>query len=249
MNITNPWLTPYQRSYHQIKQKLIEGLKSITDSQGRQLVTDVSEGNILVIVISMFAAIAEVLHYYIDTKAREFFLSTAQRYTSLQALGNLVGYYPHGATAATTDLVITRTTSLNTTANISQGSTITQDGTTWMVSQLVKITANVGLIRIPLIQHRTFDLSSLIPSTLSSGTTTISIPSDSLPSGEYYEHGSMSLTIGNIQWALVDTFAYSRPDDTHFRVEIDNNGNILIIFGDGTFGKVPVNGSSISSCT
>ena len=56
MNITNPWLTPYQRSYHQIKQKLIEGLKSITDSQGRQLITDVSEGNILVIVISMFAA-------------------------------------------------------------------------------------------------------------------------------------------------------------------------------------------------
>ena len=49
MNITNPWLTPYQRSYHQIKQKLIDGLKSITDSKGKQLITDVSEGNILVI--------------------------------------------------------------------------------------------------------------------------------------------------------------------------------------------------------
>ena len=80
MNITNPWLTPYQRSYHQIKQKLIDGLKSITDSKGKQLITDVSEGNILVIVISMFAAIAEVLHYYIDTKAREFFLPSKTGY-------------------------------------------------------------------------------------------------------------------------------------------------------------------------
>lgn len=249
MNITNPWLTPYQRSYHQIKQKLIEGLKSITDSQGRQLVTDVSEGNILVIVISMFAAIAEVLHYYIDTKAREFFLGTARRYTSLQALGRLVGYYPHGATAATTDLVITRTTSLNTSHIISQGTTITQDGTTWLVGQQVRIAANVGLVRIPLIQHRSFDLSGLVPRILPANSTQLSIPSDSLPSGEFYEHGTLSLTLDGIQWTLVDTFAYSRPDDTHFRVEIDNNGNVVIIFGDGTFGKVPVNGSRVSSCT
>ena len=247
MNITNPWLTPYQRSYHQIKQKLIEGLKSITDSNGRQLVTDVSEGNILVIVISMFAAIAEVLHYYIDTKAREFFLPTARRYTSLQALGNLVGYYPHGATAATTDLVITRTTSLNTSYNLSQGATFSNDGTTWALSRPVRIAANVSLVRIPLIQHRSFDLSSLVPNILPNGTTQLSIPSDSLPSGEFYEHGTMSLTIGNIQWTLVDTFAYSRPNDNHFRVEVDNNGNILIIFGDGTFGKLPVAGSLVTA--
>jgi len=249
MNITNPWLTPYQRSYHQIKQKLIEGLTSITDSNGRQLITDVSEGNILVIIISMFAAIAEVLHYYIDTKAREFFLPTARRYSSLQALGNLVGYYPHGATAATTDLVITRTTSLNTSYNLSQGTTITQDGNTWALSKPVRIAANVSLVRLPLIQHRSFDLSSLIPSNLPNGTTQLSIPSDSLPSGEYYEHGSMSLTLGHIQWTLVDTFAYSRPDDNHYRVEVDNTGNLLIIFGDGTFGKLPIAGSLvIASC-
>ena len=154
MNITNPWLSPYQRSYHQIKQQLITGLTSLTDKNGNQLITDVSEGNILVIVISMFAAIAEVLHYYIDTKAREFFLGTARRYSSLQALGKLVGYYPHGATAATTDLVLTRITGLNTSHTISEGTTITtDDGTVWTVANEVKILANVGLIRIPLIQQ------------------------------------------------------------------------------------------------
>ncbi len=249
MNITNPWLTPYQRSYHQIKQKLIDGLKSITDLNGRQLITDVSEGNILVILISMFAAIAEVLHYYIDTKAREFFLPTARRYSSLQALGNLVGYYPHGATAATVDLVITRTNSLYNSYNISQGATLVQDSTTWTLDKPVIITANVSLVRLPLIQHRSFDMSSMVPTILPNNATQLSIPSDSLPSGEFYEHGTMTLTLGYVQWTLVDTFAYSRSDDTHFRVEIDNNGNILIIFGDGTFGKVPTAGSRVSSCT
>ena len=119
MNITNPWLNPYQRSYHQIKQQLITGLTSITDRNGNQLITDVSEGNILIILLSMFAAIAEVLHYYIDTKAREFFLGTARRYTSVQALGNLVGYYPKAAIAATVDLVLTRGDKASSGSNIS----------------------------------------------------------------------------------------------------------------------------------
>ena len=81
--ITNPWLNPLQRSYQQIKTKLINGLANIKDKDGKQLVTDFSEGNILVIILSMFAAVAEVLHYYIDNMARETFFSTARKYESL----------------------------------------------------------------------------------------------------------------------------------------------------------------------
>ena len=72
-NITNPWLGTYQRSYQQIKSKLIEGLSNIKDDNGKQLITDVSEGNILIIVISLFGGIAEVLHFYIDNAGRESF--------------------------------------------------------------------------------------------------------------------------------------------------------------------------------
>ena len=34
-NITNPWLGTYQRSYQQIKSKLIEGLSNIKDDNGK----------------------------------------------------------------------------------------------------------------------------------------------------------------------------------------------------------------------
>lgn len=248
MNITNPWLSPYQRSYHQIKQQLITGLTSITDRNGNQLITDVSEGNILIIVISMFAAIAEVLHYYIDTKAREFFLGTARRYSSLQALGRLVGYYPHGATAATTDLVLTRVTGLNTSHVIAAGTTITtDDGTVWMVANQVRVLANVGLIRIPLIQHRSFNLDSLLSIDVTNAHST-NVPSGSIPSGEQYEHGTLRLSIGSEQWTLVDTFAYSKPTDSHFRVEMSDAGDIVIVFGDGTFGKIPTGNISSAAC-
>ena len=83
MGITNKWLNPYQRSYQQIKAKLVESLMGLKDLQGQKLITDYSEGNILIIILSLFAAIAEVLHYYVDNMARETFLSTARRYDSV----------------------------------------------------------------------------------------------------------------------------------------------------------------------
>lgn len=244
MNITNPWLNPYQRSYHQIKQQLITGLTSITDRNGNQLITDVSEGNILIIILSMFAAIAEVLHYYIDTKAREFFLGTARRYTSVQALGNLVGYYPKAAIAATVDLVLTRgdraSNGSNTSGTIAEGSTFTQGDLTWSVVNKIVIPPYTSQVRVPVIQHRFYNLESLVGMSIQAGDNSIILSSSELPSGELYEHGSMDLFVGGEHYTLVETFAYSRPNDKHFRVVVDASGNLVIIFGDGKFGAAPV---------
>lgn len=244
MNITNPWLNPYQRSYHQIKQQLITGLTSITDRNGNQLITDVSEGNILIILLSMFAAIAEVLHYYIDTKAREFFLGTARRYTSVQALGNLVGYYPKAAIAATVDLVLTRgdkaSSGSNASGTIAEGSTFTQGDLTWAVVNKIVIPPYTSQVRVPVIQHRFYNLESLVGMSIQAGDNSIILSSSELPSGELYEHGSMDLFVGGEHYTLVETFAYSRPDDKHFRVIVDASGNLVIIFGDGKFGAAPV---------
>ena len=250
MNITNPWLNPYQRSYHQIKQQLITGLTSITDRNGNQLITDVSEGNILIILLSMFAAIAEVLHYYIDTKAREFFLGTARRYTSVQALGNLVGYYPKAAIAATVDLVLTRgdkaSSGSNTSGTIAEGSTFTQGDLTWAVVNKIVIPPYTSQVRVPVIQHRFYNLENLIGLLIPSGSNSITLSSSDLPSGELYEHGSMDLSIGGEHYTLVETFAYSRPNDKHFRVIVDSSGNLVIIFGDGKFGAAAPAGNNIT---
>ena len=253
MNITNPWLDPYQRSYHQIKQKLINGLTSITDKNGNQLITDVSEGNILVIILSMFAAIAEVLHYYIDVKVREFFLPTARRYTSVQALGNLVGYYPKAAVASTVDLVLTRGDVDNPGTSeshvIEEGTTITNNDMVWTVNERVTIPPYTSQVRVPIIQHRSYTLSSLVDTIIPSDLDMILVDISELPTGEYYEHGTMNLVIGSSHYTLVETFAYSRPTDNHFRVEVNEDDNLLIMFGDGNFGSTIPVGSVITQAT
>lgn len=249
MGITNRWLNPYHRSYQQIKSKLIEGLSNIADKNGNRLITDYSEGNILVIILSLFAAIAEVLHYYIDNTAREVFLPTARKYDSVVKQGNLVDYHTKSAIAATVDVTLTRSiTSENIGANILiPAGTQFQDstGNTWLSSRDVTWWPNTTTCKVPLIQHELYSNSRLNGIVIPSDERVI-ITFGTLPNGKYYEHGTLSLKIGGETWALVDTFAYSKPTDKHFMVSVDSSLNPYIHFGDGLNGAKPNFGDKIT---
>lgn len=252
MGVTNKWLNPYQRSYQQIKKRLIESLIQIKDSNGNTLVTDYSEGNVLIIILSLFAAIAEVLHYYIDNMARESFLSTARRYESVRKHGKLVDYHAKGATAAHVNVTLLRSAtsdSVGTQLTISSSTQFTDNnGNSWYPAYDVVWYSNVSSVTVPLIQHESYTVSELVNSTIPTGddqTITLS----SFGNGKYYENGTMTLTIGGTSWVLVETFAYSSSSDNHFMVEMDDDFNPVITFGDGIFGAKPTGGSTITAAT
>lgn len=249
MPISNQWLNPYQRSYQQIKQKLIESLIGIKGTDGNTLVTDYSEGNILIIILSLFAAIAEVLHFYIDNAARESFLPTARKYESVMRQAKLVDYNTKGATAAHVNVTFVRQAtggSIGTQLTITSSSQFNDsNGNTWYPAYDVVWHSNVSIVTVPLIQHEPYTGSSLNNQTIPSGGRPV-LYLGSLPDGKYYETGSMELSIGGESWTLVDTFAYSKPTDKHFMVSISEDMEPYIHFGDGVFGAIPSAGSLIS---
>lgn len=250
MGITNKWLNPYQRSYQQIKAKLVESLMGLKDPQGQKLITDYSEGNILIIILSLFAAIAEVLHYYVDNMARETFLSTARRYDSVVKHGALVDYHARAAIAATVDVILSRSitgNSIGAKLTIPHGTLFTDfSGNSWLSARDVIWYSNVTTCKVPIIQHEKYTASALNNMVIPTGDRVI-IHLGTLPNGKYYEQGSMSLQIGGETWVLVDTFAKSKPTDKHFMVSVDEALNPYIIFGDGTFGKKPAAGAKITN--
>lgn len=256
MSITNPWLTPYQRSYQQIKAKLIDDLKSIKDSSGKTLVTDYSEGNILIIILSLFAAIAEVLHYYIDNMARESFFSTARKYESLVNHGELVDYHTKGAIASTVDVVVSRPVNSSSAAgniSIDKGTSFTDNsGNTWLVTKDIIWGAGNTSVTLPCRQHKAYANTSIqgtvVPNLKLNKPARIQVDQSDM-GGQYYEHGTMELKIGDTTWTLVDTFAFSSKYDTHFRVDVDSDKNLYIVFGDGQYGMIPDPGQSITLCT
>lgn len=250
MGITNKWLNPYQRSYQQIKAKLVESLMGLKDPQGQKLITDYSEGNILIIILSLFAAIAEVLHYYVDNMARETFLSTARRYDSVVKHGALVDYYARAAIAATVDVILSRSitgNSIGAKLTIPQGTLFTDSsGNSWLSARDVIWYSNVTTCKVPIIQHERYTASALNNMVIPTGDRVI-LNLGTLPNGKYYEQGSMSLQIGGETWVLVDTFAKSKPTDKHFMVSVDESLSPYIMFGDGTFGKKPAAGAKITN--
>lgn len=250
MGITNKWLNPYQRSYQQIKAKLVESLMGLKDKDGQKLITDYSEGNILIIILSLFAAIAEVLHYYVDNMARETFLSTARRYDSVVKHGALVDYHARAAIAATVDVILSRSITSNSIGaklTIPQGTLFTdQSGNSWLSARDVTWYSNVTTCKVPIIQHEKYTTSALNNMVIPTGDR-VQLNLGTLPNGKYYEHGSMSLQIGGESWVLVETFAKSKPTDKHFMVSVDESLNPYIMFGDGTFGKKPAAGAKITN--
>lgn len=250
MGITNKWFNPYQRSYQQIKAKLVESLMGLKDPQGQKLITDYSEGNILIIILSLFAAIAEVLHYYVDNMARETFLSTARRYDSVVKHGALVDYHARAAIAATVDVILSRSitgNSIGAKLTIPQGTLFTDSsGNSWLSARDVTWYSNVTTCKVPIIQHEKYTASALNNMVIPTGDRVI-LNLGTLPNGKYYEQGSMSLQIGGETWVLVDTFAKSKPTDKHFMVSVDESLSPYIMFGDGTFGKKPAAGAKITN--
>ena len=250
MGITNKWLNPYQRSYQQIKAKLVESLMGLKDPQGQKLITDYSEGNILIIILSLFAAIAEVLHYYVDNMARETFLSTARRYDSVVKHGALVDYHARAAIAATVDVILSRSitgNSIGAKLTIPQGTLFTDSsGNSWLSARDVTWYSNVTTCKVPIVQHEKYTASVLNNMVIPTGDRVI-LNLGTLPNGKYYEQGSMSLQIGGETWVLVDTFAKSKPTDKHFMVSVDESLSPYIMFGDGTFGKKPAAGAKITN--
>lgn len=236
MALTNPWLNYFQRSFQSIKDKLITNLKLRIPE-----ITDYSEGNGFVIILSLLSAIAESLHYYIDNMARETFFVTARKYSSLIKHVNLVDYHIKCANPSSVDIML----------YLSTGEVIDRD-----------IVINQGTI----FTYGTIKYSSTKPIKWQKGTYGVSIPTkqwEQVPDVTFgvIENENIVITLGDIgtnykyvegsmvlellyygeteNWVLVETFSHSKHNDNHFKVEVDSNQEPYIIFGDGIFGRKP----------
>ena len=232
MPTSNEWLTPYQRSYNAIKSKLLNSLRTKVPE-----ITDYSEGNILIILISMFAAIAEVLHYYIDNMARETFFPTARKYSSLYKHAKLVDYHIKCAVPARVDIIFSLDGGPSGDKLIPENTQFTaNDGSVWVTSKSIIWPSNVPSVTIPLVQKEPSTTNVSLGYITSRG---VSIQLGDLGDNQYYAEGTMKLIIGNEAWTLVDTFAYAGATDRVYKIEPDMNQVPTIIFGDGMNGMFP----------
>ena len=239
MALQNPWVTYLDRSYKSIKASIIARIKVITPE-----ITDLSESNIFVIIAGLFAGLIEQLNYYIDQVAREMFITTARRYSSMIKLTRLIDYRVRANIGATVDLKIVALDSgglpVALTADYSFNSGVivnTAGGIPFVI--LKKSTIFEGTSSV-VVQAR----QGVLTTGSNLGTTTSS-PDQQFILPDGYRHDSLQIVINSISWEFRNTFAFSGPLDKHFIVQVNEAKQCYVVFGDGVNGAIPTTGQTV----
>lgn len=238
MKLSQSWVGYLDRSYQQIKTSLLSRLV-INNPE----ISDHNESNLLIIIISMFSGLAEMLNYYIDVMAREAFMGTAQRFSSVLRLAKLIDYNGRAATMASVDLLFT----------------LTQSGAPYVALAAITIPKDTLVTDANGIVFRT--LADQVISIGQSGaystaqqwqdatndplgpTTGIASQIVLLPID--YVDGTLVLTINGQLWTLFTSMGYMMPADQGFITFINDDGLVYAMFGDGLNGKIPTAGFQI----
>lgn len=240
MKLTQNWVGWADRSYEQIKRALLSRL-TIANPE----LTDHSEDNPLIILISIFAGIAEVLHLYIDNLGREVYIGTARKFSSMLRIVKLIDYRVKTRIPAYADLQMT----LYYNGNVSSypyGDIILPTNSIILSQpgQLKFVTQEDAIIKpgytSVLFPARQYEIVEDDFLGTADGVALFMVP---LP--ENYVHNSLSLSVNGVAYKEYDTFAYMKINTKGFIVDLDEEGNAFAIFGDGINGVIPANGDDI----
>jgi len=239
MALENNWVTYLERSYKSVKASILTRMQSEVSE-----VTDHSDSNIFVIIISAFAGLIEQLNYYIDNMAREMYIPTARRYSSLIKITRLIDYRVRARIGSTVDLLVTALDSGGDPFEVVSDVTIT-------AGAIIKTSANIQFKTLKGRTIFTGNSTILIPArqmllvTNSNIGTTSALANQAFKLDSDYQHDTLQITINSVTWELRQTLAFSGPSEKHFIVEVNEAKEAWVVFGNDVNGDIPPTGQSV----
>lgn len=240
---------------------LLQSMRDLIPYKLPEWKTYESEADFGNVLLELFAHIGDILSYYQDRVANESFLATAQsRYSIIQHL-KLIGYQLRTAAPASTQLLVTLPTASDTDIIIKKGNAFAtksqadQSAVHFEYTRNVPLTISKGQTRfeIPveegwLIEEEFLGTSDGTPNQKFTLAHSPIILRYLGPGQTTHKDIILRTEIGENQreeWTLQQTLAFSRTQQPDFIIEIDEDDQATVIFGDGNFGKIPPNGANI----
>ncbi len=238
---------PYvNRSYAQIREYILTRIFGTRDNNGNFVpgqglvpeMTDHTDNNLMVRIVSIFAGIAEMLGFYIDAAARETFLQTCRRYRSAVMIARFYDYRVKCATAASVEVTFYLNQAHNAAITIPA---FTQVKTAENISfyTITDLVIAAGQTRGTVIARNVVSIAYQQIG-ISTGQ-----PNQQFEIGLSTAYNSVAVRVGGVNYTPKDTFAYSLSTDRHFIETVNENGVPVIRFGDGFMGIMPGNGAVI----
>lgn len=215
--------------------------------------------------VDLVSYMGDILHYYVDQAARESFLETATRRSSLLAIASLLDYIPHGRTASQTSITLNATNSLATDAT----PILIPANTKFTARPLVSTADSVIFTSNQAIAFNATGTAITGYVTYAKATPALL----SLTEGEFFtetftSNGQLSQTYtisktGVVKSSLVISVAegvlgasvpYSQVDrlientnsDKVYVASIEADDSVVIQFGNGIHGKIPATNAVVT---
>jgi uncharacterized phage protein gp47/JayE len=241
------------RDYDSFKQAMIDLIPSKLPKW-----TDRSEADFGIVLIEIFAYMADILSYYQDRIANESFLATAQERRSVLQHLRLIGYELEPAAAAFAELSLIVSNDKIDVVQINKGDQFA-----------IKSSATEKSVNFEYVSDSPLEinLGTLVPDSAGPGFKKfVPIPvkegqmirgeilgiSDGTPNQIFQLaqpkmlHDSLELKVGQGEpWLLRKNLIYSRSTEKHYSIKIDENDITHIYFGDNIYGEVPNDGAQI----
>ena len=218
--------------------QLVTQLRAIVKSEDawKDISVESGTGNFLV---ELFSYVAEMLMYYLERRAQETYIDTAQLRSSIVRLVSLINYRPKRKTSSTGYLTFTLPGGWHD-GNIflPKGTTVLNaDGTRFMVKNDEVLRRGLTTVTVEGIQG--IPITEVV---VSDGTANQEITVNDTA----VEDTNISVVVDNVLWAMVDNFVSSTADSKVYKQETNLSDQLVLIFGDGKFGAIPPYGVDIS---
>ena len=227
-----------------------------------------SEADFGRVLLELFAHMGDILSYYQDRVVNESFLATAQTRRSIIHHLRLIGYTLSTAAPASAALTLTFPEGCNDLITIQKGDAFATksqkdspsvrfeytrelpleiDCSTLAAADGIKTYENLPVEEGRLVEDEILGVSDGSANQHYTLVHTGFILR-SLGQAQKIQRDIILLTeLGGLieEWTLQESLSFSREGQKDFMLEIDENDQCTVIFGDGAFGAIPATGSEI----
>lgn len=218
-----------------------------------------------ILFVDLVSYMGDILHYYVDQAARESFLETATRRSSLLAIASLLDYIPHGRTSAQTSIVLNATNSLATDVSpiLIPANTKFTANPLVETAESVIFTSNQAIAfnstGVPIAGYTTY--AKTVPATL--GLTEGEFFTETFTSnGQLSQRYTLSKTgvvkesivvtvaegvLGaNVSYSQVTRLIENTNSDKVYVASIESDDSVVLQFGNGIHGKIPTTNATVT---
>ena len=240
------------RDYEGFRSLMIDKLKELMPEY-----TDLRQSDAGIVILELNAMCLDILSYYLDSIANECFLATAEQRSNILKFCKMLGYTPRFATAAHYKQVFIKSNS-EVEITIPAGTKVktystNQDNVIYFTTtkDLTIPKGKLGderdtetgeyLYAVDVIHGLYVRNELLVNKSLGTANQTYSLnysPALIDSTFKVYVEDSVS---GSEMWSRVSSFAGSNSSSKVYMIENNDYNETSVIFGNGSFGKIPTN--------